>query len=278
MDSYADYADLYDLEYARLIEDIDFYLRHALETGSPVLELGAGSGRVAIPLARAGLEVWALDSSAAMLDRLRARLAHQPEEVAARIRPVEADMSRFALDRKFRLIIAAFHSFMHLLEPESQRAALACIKRHLHPEGRLLINVFSVDPGRVSSDAPFRRQPGWDFQDGSGNRVLASAAYSLDWPRRRIQQDCYYETLDSRGRVQCRRHVTLVQRAIDAAEMNALLLESGLTVETIFGGFHGDPAGPEDTELTWCARPLNPRELEARAAALMMEVRAWKES
>ena len=74
-DPYAAMADLYDLAYGDYVEDIDFYENLARATDGPVLELGVGTGRVAIPLAQAGHDVVGVDQSASMLVRARENLA-----------------------------------------------------------------------------------------------------------------------------------------------------------------------------------------------------------
>ena len=93
-------AALYDYEYRRRRADVAFYkelARRRLGGSGRILELGAGSGRVTIPLARAGYEVVAVDASRPMLDKLRDRVAALPRSVARRISIVEADLRSFAL-------------------------------------------------------------------------------------------------------------------------------------------------------------------------------------
>src|SRR3954470_5080795 len=105
------YSDalLYDYEYRRRRADVGFYrelARKRLGEGGRILELGAGSGRVTIPLARAGYDVVAVDSSRPMLAKLRARVATLPKAVAKRITVVEADLRDFQIPGKFPLAIA----------------------------------------------------------------------------------------------------------------------------------------------------------------------------
>ena len=107
---YAD-AALYDYEYRRRRADVGFYKELAkkrLEPGDRILELGAGSGRVTVQLARAGFEVVAVDTSAAMLQKLRSRVAALPQAVARRITVVQGDLRDFSVPgKKFPLVIAA---------------------------------------------------------------------------------------------------------------------------------------------------------------------------
>lgn len=123
-------------------DDVGFLRRLADEVGGPVLELGCGTGRVAIPLAEAGLEVVGLDRSREMLAIAAAKRTSLPAQVRRRLRLVEGDMTDFRLGRRFGLAFAAFRVFQHLLEPVDQRAALAAVRRHLRPGGLLVLDLF----------------------------------------------------------------------------------------------------------------------------------------
>ncbi len=122
--------------------DIPFYVEEAERSGGPVLELGVGTGRVALALAAAGHEVAGIDLSAAMLRRAEAKLAALPDALRVRARFHVGDMRAFALGRRFPLAIVPFRAFQHLLEPADQRRALDCIRAHLEPAGHLIIDLF----------------------------------------------------------------------------------------------------------------------------------------
>lgn len=112
------------------------YESFARRSGLRSLELGVGSGRVALHLARRGFEVVGVDSAQAMLERLRARL---DPETAPRLHLVHADMRAFDLaPQRFGLIYCAAGTFQHLLTHDDQLAALACVRRHLAPDGRFV--------------------------------------------------------------------------------------------------------------------------------------------
>lgn len=106
----------------------------------PVLELGAGTGRLAIPLAARGLEVWALDASSAMLDRLAAKPGGEL------VRPVRADMADFAVNRRFSLVVCADNTLFNLTERARQARCLALAAAHLAPGGRVVVEAFVPDP------------------------------------------------------------------------------------------------------------------------------------
>src|SRR5688500_8881701 len=112
---YGDYnyiADLYDHVTAyRERADVGFFVDEAARSGGPVLEVGCGTGRVLIPTARAGVEIVGLDLSDHMLERCRANLSSESEEVRSRVTLVKGDMRSFRLGREFRLVTIPFRPF-----------------------------------------------------------------------------------------------------------------------------------------------------------------------
>ena len=140
---YDQWADIYDSVYSYVREDIPFYVDEALKAGGPVLELGCGTGRVAIPIAQAGVNVVGLESSEAMLDV--ARRKSQELSGAGRLTLVQADMRDFSLERTFDLAIIPFRGFLSLLTVEDQGKTLLNVQRHLTPGGTLIFNVFVPD-------------------------------------------------------------------------------------------------------------------------------------
>src|SRR5262245_6663423 len=103
-DEYGPVADLYDhVTPYRNRADVAFFVDAAEKAGSPVLEVGCGTGRVLIPTARAGIEIVGLDQSSRMLDVCREGLLSEPAAVQASVMLVQGDMRRFDLNRAFTL-------------------------------------------------------------------------------------------------------------------------------------------------------------------------------
>jgi SAM-dependent methyltransferase len=122
-------AELYDLAWGDQSGDLQMYEQFARRGELPCLELGVGTGRVALHLARQGLHVVGIDASAPMLARLEASLDH---EAAQHLRLIEADMRDFDLTpQQFDLVYCAGNSFQHMLTTDDQFAALRCVARHL---------------------------------------------------------------------------------------------------------------------------------------------------
>ncbi len=145
---------LYDLAFAQRKTDVEFFVRRAkqLPPGSSILEFGAGSGRVTLPLARAGYQVCAVDLAKPMLDRLRARLDSAPKVVRERVELKRGDMRKLALGRRFPLILATFNVVGHLETFLDFAAFLRQAKQHLSKQGQLLFDVPIPHPDEIEAD------------------------------------------------------------------------------------------------------------------------------
>ena len=130
------YPELYDLENPDFEPEGLFYLSIAQALGGPVLELGCGTGRMAIPLAQHGLKVTGLDLVPGMLAAARTKAGSLP------IQWIEADVRNFHLGQQFKFIFEGGGVFMHMLTNADQDAFLACVREHLAPGGRFAISQF----------------------------------------------------------------------------------------------------------------------------------------
>lgn len=126
------------------IEDIDFYAGIAQEAGGNVLELGCGTGRVALPLAELGFNVTGVDLSGGLLSIAARKAAGIPIAAQQRLRFVQQDMSDLQLGEQFSVALAPFHSFQHLLTSELQIRALKAIHQHIRPGGRLVLDLVDL--------------------------------------------------------------------------------------------------------------------------------------
>ena len=136
-----DWSDVYDAVYAYVRQDLPFYVEEAAASGGPILELGCGTGRVSVAVARAGVDVFGLDSSPEMLEKARLK-ADTLQNGSGSLTLIRADMRSYELDGRFPLIIVPFRGFLSLLTVEDQTRTLLNAKRHLAPGGRLVFNIF----------------------------------------------------------------------------------------------------------------------------------------
>jgi SAM-dependent methyltransferase len=258
-DDYTLYPELYDIVYEDYVEDIDFYVEETRRAHGPCLELGCGTGRVLIPVAMAGVEVVAIDSSAPMIARARRKVAALPEEVRARVTLAEGDMRNFTLAQRFALIYVPFRAFLHLMSSQDQIAALENIRRHLLPGGRLALNFFDPDLRLIAANSTppsgGLHRTGEEFVDPrSGNVLIEWATIQYHQLGQEIDQYFVYDELDRRGRVVNRLYRALRMRYIFRSEFEHLLARCGFSVEALYGSWDRGPVLRPGGELIWIAR------------------------
>ncbi len=245
------WAPWYDLIHRGLPGEAEFYVGHALRSGGPLLELGCGTGRIAIPAAMSGLEVVGLDIAPAMLDVCADKL-EAVGELPGSVELLRGDMRDFDLGRRFPVVIVPYRGFMHLLEPEHQLEALACARDHLEPDGTLILNVWAARPEliatRVASgslDLVGRHR----FEDGSA--LVHYRATRCDPLTQRIDEEHLLHELDEAGQVLATHALTMERSWITLREMGHLVARAGLEVRALFGDFDCNPPGPGNNEQIW---------------------------
>ena len=217
-DEYAPIADVYDAWSLEVQEDIGFYVGMCVGAATPILELAAGTGRIAIPIAQAGFDVVAVDRSSAMLAVLdaKARAAAVTDRVDART----GDLVAPGVEGRFDRVLIPFRSLLHLRDDGERLVALRAARDLLADDGYLAFDVFSP------TSADVRETQGSWFERESGARERA------DWHR---------DDGTTRVEVQMRgRATTLVLHPIPAPRWLELCAEAGLEVVTAWGGFDGE--------------------------------------
>jgi SAM-dependent methyltransferase len=138
-------ADVYDEWYKPADTAAEVALLAELARGGRALELGIGTGRVAIPLAARGVEVHGIDASPAMVERMRAKPGG--DAIAVTI----GDMADVPVDGRFALVFVVFNTFFQLYSQDTQLRCFANVADHLHPSGRFVIHAFVPDTSRVEA-------------------------------------------------------------------------------------------------------------------------------
>ena len=223
-------ARLYDPWSAGVVEDISFYVEEALASGGPVVELGVGTGRIAIPTAAAGVHVIGVDSSAGMLEVCaeQARAAGVAERLDLRL----GDLRRPPVDERVPLVTCPFRAYLHLATDEERLEALGTARALLRRGGRLIFDVFkpSQDDIDETHGRWIEREPGIDER--------------ADWDV--VAQTL---TLSVRGNGT---QSTMQLSWLEPERWNSLLAEAGFIVDSCFGWFDRRPYdGGEDT--VWIA-------------------------
>jgi SAM-dependent methyltransferase len=240
----AAFARLYDLDLAVDPGDLDLYLALATRADGPILELGVGTGRIAVPLALAGHRVTGVDSDPAMLARATERATD--EGVAEQLLElVEADMTdvRLPAGPTFRLAFIALNSIMVLGTRTAQRAAVQTLAEHLAPGGIAVLDAWLPDAddlarydGRVILE--------WPRTDPFTGRVVTKAGSAqYDSATATVSLTTVFEE-GPQGGAAVRWVRTERLRLVTADELTGYVEEAGLVVELVAGGYDLAPLAP----------------------------------
>jgi SAM-dependent methyltransferase len=215
MADYDAHAADYDRWTADLIDDVQWYVSLARDADEPIVELGVGTGRVAIPIAReTGKRVIGIDVSPAMLAVGRQKAG----DLAVELR--EGDMRDFTVEEPVDLVICPGRSLMHCRTWAEKRRVFEHVAATLRPGGRFAWNVFAYNPSVAVAN------------EGKGVRDAA--------PDNRIDL--------------VRDHGVLSLWWMTRAEQEGLLDVAGLEVEGLYGGCHREPYDDTAYEMVWVAR------------------------
>jgi SAM-dependent methyltransferase len=166
MSSYDSIAALYDPWSRNVTEDVAFYVAEARKAGGPIIELGVGTGRIAVPVAKAGISVIGVDSSLGMLDVCRARA--EKAGVAQLLDLRLGDLRSPPVEERVTLVTCPFRALLHLGTDEERLEALRTARDLLVPGGRFVFDVFA--PSREDVEEThgrwLEREPGiWERAD-----------------------------------------------------------------------------------------------------------------
>ena len=253
MSDYDRFARLYDLEHQDFDADITLYRNYAQRCDGPVLELGCGSGRVCLALARAGYDVAGVDSSVAMLSLARAHAAEGG--LAGQVRLEQADARTLTFPSQFALAIWPLNGFLHLLTVEDQRAALKGAHRSLLPGGVLIVDV--PNPHTVfTPDDDGQLLLRSRFPSPEGDSISSSSVSRTDLANQRQHLTLQYDEVRDDGEPQ-RTTVETDLRFVYRYEMEALLRQAGFLLDAVYGSYDLDPYDVDSDVMLFVAyRPL----------------------
>lgn len=220
------FADRYDEWSAGMTEDVPFYVELARGTDGPIVELAVGSGRVAIPVARAtGRSVLGIDTSPAMLAQARERAAAVGVELELR----EGDMGDLELDEPAALVYCLFRGLLHVSTWAGRRRVFERVAASLRPGGRFAWNAFAFDHAVAArldgshQDEPVPHSLRYSVGDNRIDIALDGGSTSSLW----------WATKN---------------------EWLGLIDVAGLEVEALYGDFDRSPFGDESREYVWVTR------------------------
>ena len=235
-----DYAPFYDWENARTLgrRDVPFWRNLALNADGHVLELGCGTGRIALPLGRAGIDVTGIDYSAAMLARARARVRRA--KLTDRISLIQGDIRHLPFKRRFSLVMAPYGILQSLLRERDLAATLADVRRVLRPGGTFGMELVADLP----SWEEYRKRvslKGWRRGPGGAHVTLVETVRQDPKKRLTIFDQEFTERMGRRRRVH---QFSLTFRTLSVPQVARRLEKAGFAVTALLGDYRGGPWDP----------------------------------
>ncbi len=245
----------YTKTYQNRLEDVRYYAEVALESDGPVLEYGAGNGRITIPIARLGVSITGVDRSKAMLDDLRARLGDEPEDVRARVHVKRGDMRTAKLNQRFSRVFCPFNAFLHLYTRRDVERFLARSREHLAPGGELVFDISMPEPEELARH-PSRayHAPRFRYPDKDGKKgTLVKYTERFDYDKCRQILFVAMEFHPTNGEPGWM--TPLAHRQFYPQELDALLHYNGFRVTESYGDFFRSRLTSNARTMVLHARP-----------------------
>ena len=250
-------AELYDVSVPDWDGEIDFYRKFAREVkarGQSVLEVACGTGRVTLRLAQEGVHIVGTD-----LDEEMLKVARTKSEGVPNVGWERGDMRSFDLGQRFGLIIMPGHSFQYMCTPEDQVQALEAFKRHLTPDGTLIIH---LDHQSVDWLGDLLRDLGGKFESGDevkhprmGHTVRKANAWRYERSTQTATVIRRWEELDESGMVvQTWERGPMALHCVFRFEMEHLLARTGFQNRIVYGDFFMNPLNEDSSDMIWVAK------------------------
>ena len=254
------FADIYDLwtETAPATKkNLPFYVEEYLRTEGTVVELGVGTGRIAIEAARRGKPVVGIDSSAEMLRRCRERA--EVAGVADRLTLIQADFREFELPEPADLIAIPYHTIGHLVTMDDKRAGLRHIYTQVAPGGRFIFDHFVFDPqlARQHSGVTLRDET---TDPATGHDLLLWATTRYDFDAQTMRIIAWTDEVDADGVLVERKYRRLSFSWLEPDHARALLKQTGFHIDAFYGDFDRLPFSKDSPHQIWVAHKPSPQQ------------------
>jgi SAM-dependent methyltransferase len=231
-------------------DDAEFYVSKAKKYGGRALELGVGTARLAVQLARGGVDTWGIDTSSCMLKAAQRNISMESPETRARIHLSQGDAVDFTLPHRFNMIYFPSCSFDHILDPVDQRSALINIGKHLAIGGRYVFDLYLAKEMKTDRGWFIQRKT---LEDGS---TVVRSGHQITKPgKRQLSLDMWYDHVVE-GRVVERFYEGSEIYVHDYEGVMRLLDDAGYEVLEQYGDHHGKPFGAGDSLIVLVTRLL----------------------
>jgi len=226
----------YDGDYAAIgrTQDISFYVQLAEAADGPVMEMACGTGRVLLPMARAGATVTGIEPTPAMRRKLLAKLQDEPEDVRGRVHVFDGRFDRVPVPGPFALICSPFRAFQHLCSREEQIAGLRAMAAVLAPDGVLAFDVFDYNPALGAKHGTDHVDCTYEEHGRTVERRSSTSRYE-DGKMLDVTMRWMIDGEDTGEACTC------TMRVVFRDEVDELLAEAGLRAEAVFADFEMSP-------------------------------------
>jgi ubiquinone/menaquinone biosynthesis C-methylase UbiE len=239
--NYGPASKYYDLFAPR--DDIDFYKELAVKHGRRALELGVGTGRVAIELAKAGVTVWGIDNSKHMLSVARQKLRKECSAVRRRVKLMPGDMRNFRLKGTFPLVYVPSSTFEHCITQEDQRNCLTCVFNAMETKG-----ILAFDISQPTDEKP---EGSWwvDRKEVGVEEEVVRTVFSRRKPKTNIVSvNLFFESY-RKGKMKEKYHEYGEARISSRKDIQELLEDLGYRVDNVYGSFDKAPYSPKSRKV-----------------------------
>lgn len=247
--NYDQIARFYDLIHAELTGDLELLLSLASGEARNVLDLGCGTGRITIPMARSGHRIDGIDQSKEMLDLARQKLDGEPEEVRSSVFLTEGDMTDFHFEQRYDLVLIS-HNTLHEHQRYQVRLIFQQIQKHLAPDGFLFLdlsNPFTYFSHQEGDNVWIEDQ---SFQDpNTGYLLHQRSSVSIDKSDQRVRVLRTLKSYEDDTIPEGAYTHESTYHLLYPHEVELLLNKAGMQIAELYGGYERESFGEDSRRL-----------------------------
>ena len=247
-------ADYYDYEFKSRKDDVNWYVERYVELDGHTLELGVGSGRIALPAVRKGARVTGIDLSETMLEQAEKHRARLAKSKRGFLTLHLDDMRGFDLQEQFDLVSIPFNAFMHLYTLDDVDRCLTQVRRHLVDGGQLLLDVLIPDLDYLTR-SPFKKYEGITFTHPTFREKYRYSEQSAYNALTQVNQMWFfYDRIEPQGKGPESFCIQLSHRCFFPQELQRILAQHGFAVEETYGDFMSGPLRSDNESIAFVCR------------------------
>ena len=238
-------ADIYDF-YVNVDFDASFFINETENYEGEVLELMCGTGRVSIPLLKAGRKMTCVDYSKGMLNSFKKKINNKDYSVDL----VEMDVTNLRLDKQFGLIILPFHSLSEILTKEKQQEALKCISDHLETGGTFILTLQNPENRIKHADGTMRIIG--KFSVDEDKEMVLSYTNQYNEKEDIVSGFQFYETYNSENIMIEKRYLEINFKPIQLNTLKEMISKTDMEIKTIYGDYSYGEFNIQESDFMIC--------------------------